>query len=212
MSSKSYLWLTIGLLSATLAGAVWSDHRSPEVLGKPLSSIPTQLDGWIARGDLTLRDRIAASLDATSYLSRIYRRSGVEIDVFAAFYARQKAGESMHSPKYCLPGGGWEFADFRTVDLTGTAARINRAVIQKPGDRKLMFYWYQSRTRVVTSEYQSKIFLVWDGLVHDNPGGSIVRIVVPDRPEIEAQGMVFARWLFEQVQSCFRSPGAGHSN
>ena len=198
------LWLTIVILSATLGAAVWSDHRNPEVLAKPLDSIAAQIDGWTSAGDQTLRDTIVASLDATSYLSRTYRKGGNDLDMFTAFYAQQKAGESMHSPKYCLPGGGWEFFDFRTVALPGTNARINRSVIQKPGSRALMFYWYQSRTRVVASEYQSKIFLVWDGLVHANPGGSIVRVMLPYRPGAEEEGLAFASQLFLQVRTCFR--------
>jgi EpsI family protein len=126
--------------------------------------------------------------------------------VFTAFYARQKAGESMHSPKFCLPGGGWKFSDFRTVTLPtpNSPAQINRSVIQKPGSRALLFYWYRSRSRVVASEYQSKDFLVWDGLFHANPGGSIVRAILPDRPQAEEAGLAFARQLLLEVHSCLR--------
>jgi hypothetical protein len=62
------------ILSATLGAAVWSDRRNPEILRKPLDSISTEIDGWRSLGNQTLQDRIAASLDATSYLSRIYRK------------------------------------------------------------------------------------------------------------------------------------------
>lgn len=204
--TKHPLLFTMLILSATLGAAVWSDRRNPEVLAKPLDSIATEIDGWRALGNQTLRDRIAASLDATSYLSRTYRKGPDELDMFTAFYAQQKAGESMHSPKYCLPGGGWEFMEFRTITVpTATGpARINRAQIQRPGNRALMFYWYQSRTRIVASEYESKIFLVWDGLLHSNPGGSIVRVMLPDRPAAEQEGLSFASHLIPQVQACLR--------
>jgi EpsI family protein len=194
------------ILSATLGAAVWSDRRNPEILRKPLDSISTEIDGWRSLGNQTLQDRIAASLDATSYLSRIYRKGPDELDMFTAFYAQQKAGESMHSPKYCLPGGGWEFTEFRKITLPtpGGPATVNRAAIQRPGSRAIMFYWYQSRTRIVASEYESKIFLVWDGLIHANPGGSIVRVMLPDRPDAERQGVSFASKLVLQVQSCLR--------
>jgi EpsI family protein len=127
--------------------------------------------------------------------------------LFAAFYARQRAGESMHSPKNCLPGAGWEFAEFTTVPLTfpGGTAKINRAVIQKPGSRALMFYWYQTRNRVVASEYQSKVFLVWDGFIHANPGGSIVRVLLPDRPGAQEEGLAFAAQLVNRLQWCLRA-------
>jgi EpsI family protein len=154
MTIKPHLLLTIAILSSTLAAVLWSNHRNPEVLAKPLDSISRQIDGWTSTGNQKLRDTIVATLDATSYLSRTYRRGQDELDVFTAFYARQKAGESMHSPKFCLPGGGWKFSDFRTVTLPtpNGPAQINRSVIQKPGSRALLFYWYRSRSRVVARQ------------------------------------------------------------
>jgi EpsI family protein len=182
-----------------------SDYRSPEALARPLDSIERHIDGWTSDGNQTLDDGIAAVLDASTYLSRTYRKDGKQLDLFAAFYARQRAGQSMHSPRNCLPGAGWEFSEFVTVPLTldGATVRINRAVIEKLGSRALVFYWYQSRNRVVASEYQSKAFLVWDGLIHANPGGSIVRVMLPDRPGAAEEGLAFATQLAGQVRKCF---------
>jgi len=204
-----HYFLTLLLLSATLAASVWSDHRAPVVLAKPIDSISTQIDGWNSAGNKQLRDRIVASLKATSYLSRTYRKDRNTLDLFVAFYARLRAGESMHSPKYCLPGGGWEFSDVRTVELpaNGRTAKINRALIRRGDEQQLMLYWYQSEPRIIASEYQSKIFLVWDGLTRGNQGGSIVRIMLPDRPGASEQGLAFATQLIGEVQRCF---GAGN--
>ena len=211
MRPKPNLLLTLTILATALAVEVWTDQRSAEVLSRPLDSISRDIDGWRSKSDQKLQDVIVATLDATGYLSRTYRKGSTDLDMFAAFYARQKAGESMHSPKYCLPGGGWEFRDFRTVTVStpNGPARINRSIIQKPGSRALMLYWYQSRTRVVASEYQSKFFLVWDSLFHSNPGGSIVRIILPDAPHAEQDGIAFATRLLVEVQKCLKSSEPG---
>ena len=205
MNSKTNLLLVIVILSITAGASLWSDHRGPEVLAKPLDSISPQIDGWTASGDQTLRERIEASLDATAYLSRTYHKGREQLDMFAAFYARQKAGESMHSPKYCLPGGGWEFAELSRYSLATRSGPVpvNRCVIQKPGARAIMLYWYQSRTRIVASEYESKFFLVWDGLLHANPGGSIVRVMLPEGPDAEREVVGFASELLDQMRNCF---------
>jgi EpsI family protein len=202
-----HLLIVLLLLSATLAASVWADRREPSSLASPLDSIAVQLAGWTAAGDATLKDTIAASLAATSYLSRTYRKGHTQLDMFAAFYAQQRAGDTMHSPKYCLPGGGWEFVDIRaiTLDQPGPKITINRAVIQRGGERQFMLYWYQSPTRIVASEYQNKFFLVWDGLVHGNQGGSIVRIMLTDGPGAEAEATNFAAKLIPQMK---RSLGA----
>jgi len=200
-----HYFLTLLLLSSTLVASIWSDHRAPVVLAKPIDSINTRIDGWSSAGNQQLRDRIVASLNATSYLSRTYRKDRNELDLFVAFYAQLRAGESMHSPKYCLPGGGWEFSDIRTVSLSanGRQAKVNRALVHLGDERQLMLYWYQSRPRIIASEYQSKLFLVWDGLTRGNQGGSIVRIMLPDRPGADQEALAFATQLIPQVQSCF---------
>ena len=202
-----HLLITLLLLSATLAASLWADRREPSPLAAPLDSISSQIAGWTSAGNMTLKDRIAASLAATSYLSRTYRKGQAQLDMFTAFYAQQRAGDTMHSPKYCLPGGGWEFADMRTInlELPGPKVTVNRAVIQRGGERQLMLYWYQSPTRIVASEYQNKFFLVWDGLVHGNQGGSIVRVMLPDGPGAEAEAVNFAVNLIPQMR---RSLGA----
>jgi EpsI family protein len=199
--------ITLLLLSATLGASLWADRREPSPLATPLESISSQIAGWTSDGNITLRDRIAASLAATSYLSRTYRKGQSQLDMFTAFYAQQRAGDTMHSPKYCLPGGGWEFADMRTInlDLPGPKVTVNRAVIQRGGERQIMLYWYQSPTRIVASEYQNKFFLVWDGLVHGNQGGSIVRVMLSDGPGAEAEAVNFAVNLIPQMR---RSLGA----
>jgi len=202
--------LTLLLLTATLGASVWSDHRPPAVLAAPIDSISTEIDGWTSAGNQQLGETIVASLNATSYLSRTYRKDRSELDVFMAFYEHLRAGESMHSPKYCLPGGGWEFSDFKTVSLTSgeRQAKINQAIVRRGSERQLLLYWYQSRPRVVASEYQSKFFLVWDGLVQGNQGGSIVRVMLPDRPGAEQEGLAFATRLIPEVQKCFAKRAA----
>jgi len=56
------------------------------------------------------------------------------------------------------------------------------ALDQYPHQRALVLYWYQSRDRVIASEYIGKVLLVRDALFSGRTSGSIVRIVVPDRP------------------------------
>jgi len=206
LTSSHYL-LTMLLLSGTLAASIWSDRREPSVLAKPIDSIDTRIDGWTSGANWELRDEIAASLAATSYLSRTYRKDKRELDVFVAFYAQQRAGDTMHSPRNCLPGSGWEFVDSgtATVPLTGRAVKINRLAIRKREEKALVFYWYQSRERIIASEYQGKFFLVWDGLIHGNQGGSIVRIMLADRPGAGQDGLTFAKRLIPQVQKCLEA-------
>src|SRR5213593_4884355 len=109
--------LTVVILSTTLAASKLSERRRPESLGRPLESIETQLGGWTGGPNQTLAGDVLTVLKPTSYLSRPYRKDGKQIELFIAHYAQQRAGESMHSPKNCLPGSGWEVWDYGTVGV-----------------------------------------------------------------------------------------------
>ena len=111
----------------------------------------------------------------------------------------------MHSPKHCLPGGGWEIWQLgsSTVPVNGRDVPINKYSIERSGVRNLMMYWYQSKDRIVASEYLGKLMLVKDTLLTGNTSGSIVRITLPDTPGAEEQGQRFAVQLIPQVQRCF---------
>ena len=193
------LFLTLLVLGCTLLAAKMSDKRLPEELAAPLESVPMEIAGWQSEPDLKLDEDTENVLLASSYLKRRYFREPSDwMDVFVAYYAMQKAGETMHSPKNCLPGGGWEIwnyedATFNTSD--GREVTINKYYIQKGKSRLVVLYWYQNRERVVASEYYAKICLIWDALVKRRTSGSIVRLMVPDDPESAEEGIEFAAEL-----------------
>src|SRR4051794_20964530 len=83
-------------LAATLAIVQLTARRKPELLVQPLSSISPQIMGFEAGVDNPpLADSVLRQLRPTSYLARSYRTAGLAADLLIAFYAQQRAGESM---------------------------------------------------------------------------------------------------------------------
>ena len=198
---------TAALLAGTLYVGSLTARRVPEPLIRALQDISPTIDGWKAVDEHKLDARVLKSLTPTDYLSRMYRRGESELDLFIAFYAQQRAGESMHSPKHCLPGSGWEIWRHGSsmIPVNGKAVEVNKYSIQNAGARMLMFYWYQSTSRIVASEYVGKVLLARDTILTGRTGGSIVRITVPDKPDAEQQAVAFASKLIPEVQRCFGS-------
>jgi EpsI family protein len=200
-----HLLATFLLLTATLAFSKATAHRKSGYLAQPLDTISRNMLGFKASDNPALSDGTLEQLNPTSYLSRTYTRASGQLDLFIAFYAQQRAGESMHSPKHCLPGAGWEIWDYGSDDIpaNGRIYHINRYSISHEGQRSLVLYWYQSKERVIASEYVGKILLARDALLQNATAGSIVRIIVPDQPGTLETARAFASELIPQIQRCF---------
>jgi EpsI family protein len=154
---------------------------------RPLSSFPTQLASWTGR-DLTISKDVLDILGPGDFLLRAYRETSVSvphIDLFVAYFPSQRAGDTVHSPKHCLPGAGWaplESSRIR-ISVPGHAPFLaNRYLIAKGQERQLVLYWYLAHDRVVASEYWAKFYLVTDAMRMNRSDGSLVRLTTPLTP------------------------------
>jgi EpsI family protein len=121
-------------------------------------------------------------LGADEYLNRRYvRPDGAAVDLFVAYYRSQQHGDAIHSPRNCLPGAGWEpvSQSETTLRAGGEPVSVNRYVIRKGLDRRVVFYWYQGRGRVVSNEYANKGWLVIDAMRTGRTDGGLVRAITP---------------------------------
>ncbi|MDN5941016.1 MAG: VPLPA-CTERM-specific exosortase XrtD [Nitrospira sp.] len=121
------------------------------------------------------------------YLLANYQGAGGPINVYAAYYRSQRSGQATHSPKTCIPGGGWEITSLDEVIVpsglgTESGFRANRVVIQKGEQKQVVLYWFKQRNRLVTSEYLVKIFLLWDSLTIGRSDGALIRLVAAVQP------------------------------
>lgn len=174
------------LLLLTVGARFWllRAARTTTVHERPLSLLPEKLGDWTMLQQPRLSSDVLSVLAADDYLLRIYRHAdGTQAELFTAYYAAQKAGESMHSPKNCLPGAGWEpvYTDYIPLgpNPDGKPAQINRFIIQNGNDRSLVLYWYQDQGNIVANEYWGKLMLVWDALRTGRRDGAIIRVTVP---------------------------------
>jgi EpsI family protein len=165
---------------------VWLSATPLSPTRESLAAFPKQTGPWTMIGETKIDDATAEVLKADDYVMRAYRdEKGHQVDLFIAYYTTQKAGDSMHSPKNCLPGAGWGIVESNEVAMSAEnlahPIMINRYLIEKNGTKSLVLYWYQANGRVIASEYWGKVFLVLDALRTGRRDGAIVRFVVPIR-------------------------------
>jgi EpsI family protein len=172
------------LLAGTFLASRTIEFREKIPIRRPLIQFPLAVGEW--RGTaLVMEQRFITELDLSDYSIVDYRNSaGAKVDFYVAYYESQRKGESIHSPETCLLGGGWLFADKKTVavPLGGNPGRVlpvNRVVLEKPGQRLLTYFWFPQRGRVLVNAYQLKIFTFWDALTRQRTDGALVRVMTP---------------------------------
>jgi len=187
MRSHWKFTFVVVLLSAT---AVFLRVRSRnEVVPsrEPLVSLPSQLGEWQG-SDVPMQQEVLDILGPGDFVQRVYENTSVNepyVDLFVAYFPSQRAGDTIHSPKHCLPGAGWLPVESGriTLSLPGRAPfEANRYVIAKGDDRQLVLYWYAAHGRVLASEYWAKFYLVNDSIRLNRSDGSLVRVVTPIAP------------------------------
>jgi EpsI family protein len=157
----------------------------------PMNNVAMDIPGYTARNIVVAEEerRVAGMSD---YMLRSYEvDSSALFTTYVGYYDRQVQGKSIHSPKNCLPGAGWEILNSAPVAApSGRAGEtMNRVMLANKGSRALVYYWYQGRGRIESNEYKVKWDLLRDAASYGRTEEALVRIVVPlSTPKDIAQG------------------------
>jgi EpsI family protein len=159
-------------------------------LAAPLDRVLASPDGYQVR-EQHIGDEERRVAGMTNYVARIYSRdSVVAFTTLVSYYDRQTRGKSIHSPRNCLPGAGWEVLSGGTerVPSNGSSYVVNRVLLKNGASRAVVYYWYQGRGRVVASEYAVKWNLLRDAAFRGHTEEALVRVVVPVRAVAATDG------------------------
>src|SRR5271169_3807952 len=169
--SSVRLWMTAVLLVGALVLLHSVSHGEAVVVHQPLRELPYTFDSWSGT-ERPLQERIVQALGVSDYINRTYvsQQEGFA-ELYVGYYASQRTGDTIHSPKNCLPGAGWDpiQSGYTKISVPGGRQQIivNEYVIQQGLDKELVFYWYQGRGRVIASEYSGKFWMVADAISRD---------------------------------------------
>jgi EpsI family protein len=183
LKRKSALILTIVLLAQ--AAAFYGFSRAENVpRHAPLARFDVGGSSWLMRQNLELDKDTLDVLKADDILSRVYQygSNGAVATLFVAYFETQRTGKAPHSPKNCLPGSGWVPSESGTIRIpvSGPEGQIavNHYVVSRGDNQSVVLYWYQSRQRVIASEYTAKLYTVADAIRFNRSDTALVRVVV----------------------------------
>ena len=170
------------LLACTLILSLSFDTRETVAIRQPLRLFPSQIGEWQGK-PLAIDSEILSELHLSDYTLMEYAcRDKQPVQLYIAYYASQRGGQSCHSPATCLPGTGWVFEQSGLQSLKAPNhaegfLEVSRAFIQKLGDRQLVYYWFPQRGRVLTNLYELKLYTFWDILTQRRSDGALVRLI-----------------------------------
>ena len=153
---------------------------------------PLELGEWSCPTRETMSPAVERNLGASDYLICAYQRRGSQqtVGLYVGYHETQvrkegggAAENSIHPPAHCLPGSGWDIIDAGVVplDFEGLPQRpadVNRLVIAKGEARQLVYYWYQSRGRVIARDPMKIFYIFWDRATERRTDGSLVRFTI----------------------------------
>ncbi|MEP3248173.1 MAG: VPLPA-CTERM-specific exosortase XrtD [Sneathiella sp.] len=145
------------------------------------SSFPLKVGNLIAEED-QIPGIEAEILQMSDYFLGHYKESDLPpISLFIGYYDQQSAGRTPHSPRVCIPSGGWEIENLKTIELdrNGSTVPVNRVLIGKGEQKLLVYYWFQQRGKFIANEYAAKFNLLLGGLTSSRTDGALVRLSMP---------------------------------
>ena len=122
-------------------------------------------------------------LKADTTTLRVYREmTGDVYWLIMAYFSSQKYGSQIHSPKHCLPGGGYRILSIEpyAVSLSdGRTITVNRLRIASPQRMELMMYWFETRSGIIPSEMGLKLDLMKNAVALRPTDAAICRVTMP---------------------------------
>jgi EpsI family protein len=177
----------VGLLLLTSLAANylhWSDssYQGPV----RLEEIPKSIGPWSGE-DKFFRDDLYPELGADATLLRLYSHVDAPRAVwFYLGYTRNIRDYNMgpHSPKVCYPAQGWKIVRETVVPVavgngSPRTIHINEMAIKNGRQRRLVYYWFQSRDKTILSTFRQNYYAFWDKIFRNRSDVALVRVSLP---------------------------------
>ncbi|MFZ5617535.1 MAG: VPLPA-CTERM-specific exosortase XrtD [Pseudomonadota bacterium] len=167
---------------------------------RDFDGVPGEFAGWayeVRPIDPTVAEVLGAD---DSIVVDLKSPEGEDFNLYLAYLEAQRDGRSWHSPRQCIPGGGWKIMRH---DVVSTRSRkdkpftYNRMIIENGDYRQLVYYWYDQRGRKVANEFVMKFWLIVDAVFKKRSDGAMVRLITPvgddmaiDEADAKLKGMI----------------------
>lgn len=204
MSAPVRVLVSLGLLVGALLVFRFRSTGEAVPVRKTFDSFPMVVGEWRGTQATVLEVEILNVLKVSDYVMRRYTDpDGRSLWLYVGYWATQRKGAQVHSPRNCLPGGGWEplEASRFTIRLPAadTSITVNRYLIQKERAMQVVLYWYQQQGQAIAGEVPARIEMVRSAVMRNRTDGALVRVSMPVSGSVEET----TTQLVQYVQSLY---------
>ncbi|USG61319.1 VPLPA-CTERM-specific exosortase XrtD [Sneathiella marina] len=170
------------LCAAMIISVLIVRNIEPEVPDRrQFTSFPLKINNMIAEEDI-LPGVEQTILNMSDYFLGHYRsKAKPPITLFIGYYEQQSASNTPHSPRVCIPSGGWEIDNITEIELKNgdLSVPVNRVLISRGESKLLVYYWFQQRGKYIANEYKAKLNLLLGGMTSARTDGALIRLYMP---------------------------------
>ena len=184
MSTTGFSWPNV-LVPLFLAGQILLVHATAGGQRPPQPPAPERFPAAFGEWKLFRSDPIDAEVATELHADRLVSQTYIQTSthsfaslLMAWFQTQQGGARQPHSPKVCLPSGGWtpRIVDEVTVGTAVGPITVNRYVVDKDMQSAVVLYWYQTPRRVIAGEWAAKFWVAVDALQDRRTDTALVRV------------------------------------
>jgi exosortase D (VPLPA-CTERM-specific) len=145
---------------------------------KSFSEFPMRVDGRNVSLYSFEQDVIDILKPDDYFVGNYLSRQEQPVGLYMVYYSQQKDGSALHSPKVCIPGGGWIVEDTSIISfpVQGSTLSVNRVLIRKGERKQLVYYWINQMGVNYTNEYFARVSLIKSAILNKRSDGALIRV------------------------------------
>ena len=205
MIAKSrFIIIYVALIAVALYLNLHQDMTVPT--NRPFSEFPIQHNSWEMISQAEFSQQVLDVLRPTDYISRQYvSPEGKDVGLYIGYHGGGKGTGGIHSPKHCLPGGGWfeESSQRQKLTVGDDTLNIVKSVYRKGDSSEMFLYWFQVQGDTLSDEYSLKLAEIKNSMLKRRRDSAFIRISVPVEGDLQvasARGEMFVKDFYPLIQ------------
>jgi EpsI family protein len=177
VTKKKYYFLFIILILAILYTYLLRYKPPHDNTLPPLDKISYSISNYIGSDEYQPPGSLKM-LGADTTLFRSYNNEeGGTIWLFIGYFGSQQENSQIHSPKHCYPGSGWNIVREGNTLLTNRGKKITAKflLITNQTERRLVVYWFHTKSGTLTDEFALKWFQMKSSLMRKPQSAAFIR-------------------------------------